>query len=53
MHELFTKVLDGRNSQPTSGVVEALGRPATDFDDYLSKVVASGTWQRQSARASA
>ena len=46
MSELFTVVLDGRNSQPTSGVEEALGRPATDFSEYLEKVMASGAWDR-------
>ena len=46
MRELFTVVFDGRNSKPTSGVEEALGRPATDFDEYLRKVVASGAWDR-------
>lgn len=46
MNELFTVVLDGRNSQPTSGVEQALGRPATDFSEYLLKVMASGAWNR-------
>lgn len=44
MNELFTVVLDGRNSQPSSGVEEALGRPATDFSEYVRKVMASGAW---------
>ncbi len=46
MRELFTVVLDGRNSKPTHGVEEALGRPATDFREYLRKVMASGAWDR-------
>ena len=45
MNELFTVVFDGRNSEPTDGVEKALGRPATDFKDYLAKVVAAGTWK--------
>ncbi len=46
MHELFTVVFDGRNSKPTTGVEEALGRPATDFSEYLRKVMATGAWDR-------
>ena len=46
MRELFTVVFDGRNSNPTNGMEEALGRPATDFSEYLKKVVASGAWER-------
>lgn len=46
MRELFTVVFDGRNSTPTTGVEEALGRPATDFSEYLCKVMAAGAWQR-------
>ncbi len=46
MRELFTVVFDGRNATPANGVEVALGRPATDFSDYLRKVVAAGTWQR-------
>ncbi len=42
MRELFTVVFDGRNSNPTSGVEKALGRPATDFSIYLRKVMATG-----------
>jgi len=53
LHELFTVVFDGRNCQVMSGVEEALGRPATDFRDYLKKTVATGVWdvavQKQSA----
>ncbi len=46
MRELFTVVFDGRNSSPTTGVEEALGRPATDFSDYVRKVMANGAWNR-------
>lgn len=46
MRELFTAVFDGRNSAPTRGVEEALGRPATDFSDYVRKVVSAGAWHR-------
>jgi uncharacterized protein YbjT (DUF2867 family) len=44
MNELFTVVLDGRNSQVMPGVTEALGRPARDFSDYVRRTVASGVW---------
>jgi uncharacterized protein YbjT (DUF2867 family) len=44
LHELFTVVLDGRNSQPMHGVQEALGRPARDFSDYVRRTAASGVW---------
>lgn len=46
MRELFTVVFDGRNSNTTDGVMEALGRPATDFKQYLKKVNATGAWSR-------
>ena len=46
MRELFTVVFDGRNSNPTQGVEEALGRRATDFSEYLRKVMATGAWDR-------
>ena len=46
MRELFTVVFDGRNSSPTAGVEEALGRPATDFSEYLRKVMATRAWDR-------
>lgn len=46
MRELFTVVLDGRNSNPARGVEEALGRPATDFSEYMRKVMATGAWER-------
>ncbi|MEM7069889.1 MAG: NmrA family NAD(P)-binding protein [Pseudomonadota bacterium] len=46
MNELFTVVFDGRNSVPTHGVMEALGRQPTDFKQYLEKVMDSGAWDR-------
>jgi len=44
LNELFTVVLDGRNSGVTHGVQEALGRPAGDFSDYVRRTAASGVW---------
>lgn len=32
--DLFTEVLDGRNTAVATGVTEALGRPARDFADF-------------------
>lgn len=46
MRELFTVVFDGRNSEPTTGVHDALGRPPTDFSEYLHKVMTTGAWRR-------
>ena len=46
MRELFTVVFDGRNSKPVSGVEDALGRPATDFSEFVRKVQRSGAWKR-------
>lgn len=47
MKELFTVVLDGRNSEVMSGVELALGRPATDLKRTIKKAVDSGVWNRQ------
>ncbi len=44
LHELFTTILDGRNSGVTHGVEQALGRPPGDFSDYVRKTAASGIW---------
>lgn len=44
LRQLFTEVLDGRNSQVMPGVEQALGRPATDFKAYIKKAIASGAW---------
>jgi uncharacterized protein YbjT (DUF2867 family) len=46
--ELFTVVLDGRNSGVTHGVEQALGRPARDFSDYARKTAATGVWRARS-----
>ena len=43
--ELFTKVLDGRNSHLTDGVKRALGRPPRDFADYAQATAATGIWE--------
>jgi len=45
LEELFTQVLDGRNSQVANGVEEVLGRPARDFGDYARDTTANGTWR--------
>src|SRR5690625_2046512 len=44
MEELFTKVLDGRNSDVTNGVQQALGRGPRDFRDYARSAAATGVW---------
>jgi uncharacterized protein YbjT (DUF2867 family) len=45
LDELFTVVLDGRNSQVMHGVEEALGRPACDFAAYVRATAATGVWR--------
>ncbi|EPF00110.1 hypothetical protein [Rhizobium grahamii] len=45
LEELFTQVLDGRNSQVASGVADILGRPARDFGVYARDAAACGTWR--------
>ena len=45
LHELFTVVLDGRNSEVAHGVEQALGRPARDFSDYSRTTAATGVWR--------
>ncbi len=44
LHELFTQVLDGRNTQVMHGVKEALGRPPREFSDYVRNTAATGVW---------
>jgi uncharacterized protein YbjT (DUF2867 family) len=44
LHELFTVVLDGRNSGVMHGVEQALGRPPRDFTDYARNTAATGVW---------
>lgn len=46
LRELFTEILDGRNSHTVNGVEDALGRPATDFQQYVRKTVKTGVWNR-------
>jgi len=53
LHELFTVVFDGRNSNVMPGVEEALGRPATDFKTYVQKTIKSGVWNAVVQRHSA
>ncbi|MBB3540423.1 NmrA family NAD(P)-binding protein [Rhizobium sp. BK399] len=45
LEELFTQVLDGRNSQVASGVADILGRPARDFGVYARDAAACRTWR--------
>ncbi|MEH2546801.1 uncharacterized protein YbjT (DUF2867 family) [Bradyrhizobium sp. AZCC 2262] len=45
LRELFTVVLDGRNSDVAHGVEQALGRPACDFADYARRTAATGVWR--------
>lgn len=44
MRELFEVVFDGRNANVETGVFEALGREATDFNTYVQNAMASGAW---------
>ncbi|HKJ50468.1 MAG TPA: NmrA family NAD(P)-binding protein [Gammaproteobacteria bacterium] len=53
LRHLFTEVFDGRNSKPAQDVEEALGRPATDFADYVEKTLATGAWERSGLRQQA
>lgn len=41
---LFETVLDGRNSEVTHGVREALGREARDFSEFAREAAATGIW---------
>jgi uncharacterized protein YbjT (DUF2867 family) len=43
--ELFTVVLDGRNSQVMHGVEQALGRPPRDFSGYARTTADAGIWR--------
>jgi uncharacterized protein YbjT (DUF2867 family) len=45
LDELFTVVLDGRNSQVMHGVEEVLGRPAREFSDYVRSTAATDVWR--------
>ncbi len=48
LHELFTQVLDGRNSPVMDGISQILGRPAKDFSAYAHETAATGIWSAQS-----
>lgn len=48
LHELFTQVLDGRNSQIEDGIRQILGREPKDFSDYAREAAATGIWSVQS-----
>lgn len=52
MNELFTVVFDGRNANISDGVEQALGRPATSFEDYVRKTAMTGIWQSPNAAES-
>jgi uncharacterized protein YbjT (DUF2867 family) len=41
---LFTEVLDGRNSRPTDGVQQVLGRPPAHLADAVRRSAAAGCW---------
>ena len=43
--DLFTRVLDGRNSATSGDVARVLGRPARDFADYAAATAPSGVWR--------
>ncbi|MEE2732630.1 MAG: NAD(P)H-binding protein [Pseudomonadota bacterium] len=53
MNELFTVVMDGRNSRLEQGVMQALGRPARSFRDYVRKTAALGVWQEAASPVAA
>ncbi|KQV84093.1 NmrA family transcriptional regulator [Rhizobium sp. Root1220] len=45
LEQLFGQTLDGRNSNPTEGVAEILGRPARAFSFYADEAAAAGAWR--------
>ncbi len=47
MNELFTEIFDGRNASVATGVKEATGKDATDFEGYLKKALAADIWSTQ------
>ena len=47
LYELFTQVLDGRNSRVEDGVRQVLGRQPRDFSDYARETAATGIWSIQ------
>lgn len=42
--ELFTEILDGRNSETADGVHRALGHAPRDFSEYARRAAATGIW---------
>lgn len=48
---LISAVMDGRSSQTTNGVQQALGRPARDFADYAKEIAATGLWTPSTSSA--
>lgn len=46
LHELFTQILDGRNSSVMPGIQQALGRPGRDFATYATQTAATGVWSK-------
>lgn len=48
LNELFTQVLDGRNSPVMDGISQILGRQPKDFSDYARETAATGIWSVQS-----
>ncbi|MEI5678718.1 MULTISPECIES: NmrA family NAD(P)-binding protein [unclassified Mesorhizobium] len=47
MTELFTEVLDGRNTYVTDGAQRILGRAPRDFSDYARDTAATGIWEEK------
>lgn len=45
LEELFTEVLDGRNSRVCRGVEEALGRKPKSFQQYVIDTMKTGVWE--------
>ena len=46
MNELFSNVMDGRNSHVHDDVERVLGRPAKTFRDYVLKTKEQGVWKQ-------
>lgn len=44
LHDLFTTVLDGRNTRTTRDVERLLGHPPRDFAAYARQAAADGAW---------
>lgn len=48
LHELFTQVLDGRNSPVMAGINQILGRQPKDLSNHARETAATGIWSVQS-----